>query len=77
MKTTFKTKEGHTIYVTDNGVGGRRYLSDEIGGGVLVWDTALINEMTLFEVIHFEHDLMLKEKEEQEAVNVMMNEVLK
>lgn len=38
---------GCTLYWEDNGVGGRRYLSDEICGGVLVWDTCLVDESTI------------------------------
>ncbi len=37
---------GHILYRELNGVGGYRYWSDEIGGGVVVWDTSLVsNEM--------------------------------
>jgi len=76
MKTTFTTKEGHTIFVRDNEAGGRTYLSDEIGQGVLVWDTALVNEMTLLEVIHFEHELVAKENAETKAAERIINDVL-
>jgi hypothetical protein len=34
---------GNALLVEDNEVGGRRYWSDEIGGGVLVWDTSLVS----------------------------------
>ena len=34
---------GHYLYVEDNGVGGKRYWSDEIGSGVVVWDTSLVS----------------------------------
>lgn len=34
---------GNTLYRELNGVGGYRYWSDEIGGGVVVWDTALVS----------------------------------
>lgn len=37
-----KTPRGYTIFVEDNEAGGHTYYSDEIGGGVMVWDTALI-----------------------------------
>ena len=32
---------GTHIYREANGVGGHRYWSDSIGGGVVVWDTSL------------------------------------
>ena len=38
---------GYTLYRTPNEVGGYRYASDEIGGGVCVWDTSLVDESTL------------------------------
>lgn len=38
---------GCTLYASRNAVGGTTYLSDEIGGGVAVWDTALVCQSTL------------------------------
>jgi hypothetical protein len=38
---------GSTLYREDNGVGGHRYISDEVGGGVCVWDTCLVASATL------------------------------
>jgi hypothetical protein len=38
-----KDSRGNTLFVEDNEVGGKRYWSDEIGGGVVVWDTALVS----------------------------------
>lgn len=39
------------MLVEDNKVGGKRYWSDEIGGGVVVWDTSLVSrEMVLLAV---------------------------
>lgn len=37
---------GYTLYRQPNGVGGHTYYSDEVGGGVAVWDTCLVNEDT-------------------------------
>ena len=34
---------GNRLYVEANEVGGHRYWSDEIGGGVVVWDTSLVS----------------------------------
>ncbi len=43
---------GCTLYwVTDKAVGGRKYISDEIGGGVEVWHTALVDQSTLLATI--------------------------
>ena len=38
---------GCMLYMQENEVGGRTYTSDEIGGGVMVWDTALVDSSTL------------------------------
>ena len=46
-----------TLYWHDNGVGGRVYFSDEIGGGVLVWDTSLVEEGTLLAAMAQEYRL--------------------
>lgn len=37
------TSRGYSIFVQDNEVGGKTYWSDEIGGGVIVWDTSLVS----------------------------------
>jgi len=42
LKEVGKTQRGYTIYVEDNEVGGHRYWSDEVGGGVMIWDTSLV-----------------------------------
>lgn len=38
-----------------NGVGGYIYYSDEIGGGVLIWDTCLVSQHTLLCAISHEN----------------------
>ncbi len=43
------------LYCEANGVGGHRYWSDEVGGGVCVWDTSLVGEDTLLAAIVEEH----------------------
>ncbi len=43
MEEVTQDSRGHTLFVIDNKVGGKRYWSDEIGGGVLVWDTSLVS----------------------------------
>lgn len=42
---------------------GREYLSDEIGGGVQVWHTALVDEGTLLAAIVQEQTLQRRERE--------------
>lgn len=39
---------GCTLYRKPNEAGGYTYWSDEIGGGVIVWDTCLVDQSTLF-----------------------------
>ena len=41
MEVIGTTPQGYTIWKESNGVGGHRYWSDAIGGGVCVWDTCL------------------------------------
>ena len=43
MKEITQDSRGNTLFVEDNEVGGKRYWSDEIGGGVMVWDTCLVS----------------------------------
>ena len=50
----FETPEGYGIYAKKNEAGGRTYFSDEVGGGVFVWDTALVSRTTLECVIELE-----------------------
>lgn len=38
---------GTTLSWEPNGVGGHRFISDEIGGGVVVWDTSIVARETL------------------------------
>lgn len=42
------------IFIEDNNVGGHRYISDEIGGGVLVWDTSLVSPKELATAVALE-----------------------
>jgi len=39
------------LYRKKNEVGGHTYYSDEVGGGVFVWDTCLVSENTLLAAI--------------------------
>lgn len=45
---------GARLYWKTNEAGGRTYYSDEIGGGVMVWDTCLVDFGTLCEAISCE-----------------------
>jgi len=42
---------GCHLFREKNAAGGYSYISDEIGGGVVVWDTALVDEETLLTAI--------------------------
>lgn len=73
-KLVAKTQRGH-IYVRDNGVGGRTYLSDAVGvGGVVVWDTTLVTEDELKTAIacNFDVEARLKRVEEFTEANKAM-----
>lgn len=47
MKEVGRTSRGYTLFAEETEVGSTAYWSDEIGGGVLVWDTALACPETL------------------------------
>lgn len=53
---------GCTLYWKDNGVGGRTYTSDEVGGGVIVWDTCCVSDSTLLAAMAQEARLSYQEK---------------
>ncbi len=42
---------GSMLFRQANGVGGFTYWSDEVGGGVFVWDTCLVGQDTLLAAI--------------------------
>lgn len=42
-----ETSRGYKLYREPNGVGGHRYWSDSIGGGVVVYDTCLASREEL------------------------------
>lgn len=56
---------GCTLYRRANEAGGRTYYSDEIGGGVWVWDTALVDSSTLIAALNHENTLLFKEAHER------------
>ncbi len=51
MTEVGQTPTGYTIFVEDNGVGGRRYWTDSIGGGAVIWDTSIASEEELLYAI--------------------------
>lgn len=64
-KNEIVTSRGVTIWWKDNEAGGRTYYSDEVGGGVLVWDTCLVYIDSLFAVLDQEMKLRIEEKGEK------------
>jgi len=44
MNEIARDSRGNCLFVAPNEVGGRTYWSDEIGSGVMVWDTSLVSE---------------------------------
>jgi len=55
---------GYTLYRKPNGAGGYTYISDEINGGVVVWDTCLVRRSTLITAMEIEERRLEKEKED-------------
>ena len=53
---------GYTLFWKENEVGGRTYYSNEIGDGVFVWDTALVNVDTILTAISHEMGLQKYER---------------
>lgn len=52
---------GCTLYCRSNEAGGRTWFSDEVGGGVVVWDTALVDATTLLAAFTEESRMLIKE----------------
>lgn len=62
---------GHYLFWKfDPAVGCRDYWSDEVGGGVNVWNTALVAESTLLAAIVYEHRLLRLESEHKERAPI-------
>lgn len=59
---------GCTLYWRDTEQ-GREYISDEIGGGVQVWHTALVDSATLLAAIVNEETLNRRESEINKRIN--------
>ncbi len=52
---------GYHLYIEDNKVGGRRYSTDEVGGGSHVWDTSCVSADALDMALRQEKFLYAKE----------------
>lgn len=59
---------GFTLFWKENGAGGRSYFSDEVGGGVNVWDTCLVDRSTLLAALTKEEELITQERRQKEAL---------
>lgn len=59
-------RNGATLFWETNAAGGRTYWSDEVGGGVQVWDTSLVCFGSLCEAISMEFALLAAEHRAQE-----------
>jgi len=57
----FQLPNGHTCFIEDNGAGGRRYISDEIGGGVIVYDTCLTDQSSVLACLAKEAEIEIAE----------------
>jgi hypothetical protein len=66
LKNVGETERGYQIFVEDNTVGGHTYWSDEVGNGVVVWDTSLVSKDTLLKTLNLE-DARHAEEQRQEA----------
>ncbi len=53
---------GHGLFWKTNEAGGRTYYSDEVGGGVIVMDTALQDPSTILFALSMEQELVRVEK---------------
>lgn len=54
MEKIAEDSRGNALFVEINEIGGRRYWSDEISCGVVVYDTALVNIEMLEMAIAYE-----------------------
>lgn len=59
------TPNGAYLYRKPNEAGGYTYYSDEIGGGVIIWDTCLVSEGTLLAAMACEHHRVHQEYHEK------------
>ena len=57
-----KLPSGVTLFVSPDLAGGRHYASDEVGGGVTVWVTSLVDERTLLFAMAHEREFVIQEQ---------------
>lgn len=65
----FRLPNGCTCFITKTAAGSREYVSDEIGGGVVVWDTALVDQPTLLACLAKEAELERRDWERHDREN--------
>lgn len=63
----FKLPNGHTCIIQENKAGGRSYISDEVGGGVLIYDTCLQDPSSVLACLTKEAELAHAEWEKVNA----------
>ena len=51
MEEVCTLPNGYTLFREPNGIGGYTYYSNEINGGVFVWDTSVVDPTTLLTAI--------------------------
>ena len=61
MKEVGLLPNGCMLFVEDNAAGGRTYWSDEVGGGVFVGDTCLVDAATVLAAVVEENRIAYKE----------------
>ena len=69
MTESVELPNGCMLFVENNAAGGRTYWSDEIGGGVVVWDTCLVASSTLLAAITEENRAAVKEAHDKRKEN--------
>lgn len=56
LEKVVELQNGTSIYREPNEVGGHRYWSDSIGGGVMIWDTVMASIEELEAAIRYEKE---------------------
>lgn len=69
MRKVCDLHDGYELFVQDNGAGGRSYYSNEIDGGVLIYDTCLHDRaviiMAMAEEVRLEYIEMIPNEDAQ------------
>ncbi len=61
MENEIVLPNGSILWWEDNTAGGRTYYSDEVGCGVIVWDTCLTDKSTILAALVQEETLVKRE----------------